>query len=193
MPRSRPGSTCATTPTPVRAFLAAPDGDPDLVITTGGVSMGVYDTVKEVLTEDGGVEFVKVAMRPGMPQGCGAVGGSGLPVVTLPGNPVSSFVSFHVFVLPALRRHGRPRPRRRRRLRGGGRRRLADRRRIKAEMTRVVDSDGTVRPSGGQGSHVLGALAEATALAMVPAEVEQIQPGDTVRCLPLLGHHRGCG
>ncbi len=176
----------------VRAFLAAPDGDPDLVITTGGVSMGVYDTVKEVLTEDGGVEFVKVAMRPGMPQGCGAVGGSGLPVVTLPGNPVSSFVSFHVFVLPALRRMAGLDPDddgAYQAVAGVGWPTSPGR----AEMTRVVDSGGTVRPSGGQGSHVLGALADATALAMVPAEVEQIQPGDTVRCLPLLGHHRGCG
>ncbi len=176
----------------VRAFLAAPEGDPDLVITTGGVSMGVYDTVKEVLTEDGGVEFVKVAMRPGMPQGCGVVGTSGLPLVTLPGNPVSSFVSFHVFVLPALRRMAGLDPDDDgvyEAVAGTGWPASPGR----AEMTRVVDDGGTVRPSGGQGSHVLGALADATALAMVPAEVDQIQPGDTVLCLPLLGHHRGCG
>jgi molybdopterin molybdotransferase len=176
----------------VRAFLAAPDGDPDLVITSGGVSMGVYDTVKEVLTADGGVEFVKVAMRPGMPQGCGAVGASGLPVVTLPGNPVSSYVSFHVFVLPALRRMAGLDP-------------DADGRFEsvagaawpsapgKVEMTRVVEADGVVRPSGGQRSHVLGALAGATALAVVPPEVSEVAAGDTVVCLPLLGHHRGCG
>ncbi|WP_239111765.1 molybdopterin molybdotransferase MoeA [Phycicoccus sonneratiae] len=176
----------------VRAFLAAPDGDPDLVITSGGVSMGVYDTVKEVLTADGGVEFVKVAMRPGMPQGCGAVGASGLPVVTLPGNPVSSFVSFHVFVLPALRRMAGLDPD------ADGRFEAVAAEAWptapgRAEMTRVVEEDGRVRPSGGQRSHVLGALAGATALAMVPEDVARVEAGDTVVCLPLLGHHRGCG
>ncbi|MGL5850532.1 MAG: molybdopterin molybdotransferase MoeA, partial [Phycicoccus sp.] len=77
----------------VRAFVDDPAGDPDLVVTSGGVSMGVYDTVKAVLGSAGGVEFVKVAMRPGMPQGCGTLAGGRVPVVTLPGNPVSSLVS----------------------------------------------------------------------------------------------------
>ena len=58
----------------VRALVDAPPGSPDLVITSGGVSMGVYDTVKEVLSADGGVDFVKVALRPGMPQGSGLLG-----------------------------------------------------------------------------------------------------------------------
>ncbi|MGL5864953.1 MAG: molybdopterin molybdotransferase MoeA, partial [Dermatophilaceae bacterium] len=94
----------------VRAFVDDPPGDPDLVVTSGGVSMGVYDTMKVVLTgvdprgTGGGVEFVRVAMRPGMPQGSGMIAGGRVPVVTLPGNPVSSLVSFHMFVLPALRR-----------------------------------------------------------------------------------------
>ncbi|PKW27496.1 gephyrin-like molybdotransferase Glp [Phycicoccus duodecadis] len=176
----------------VRAFFTAPDGAPDLVITSGGVSMGVYDTVKEVLTEDGGVEFVKVAMRPGMPQGCGVVGPGRVPIVTLPGNPVSSFASFHVFVLPALRAMAGIDP--------------ADDGAFEAvageswstiagrtELTRVVEEGGVVRPSGGQGSHVLGALAEASALAVVPADVERVEQGATVLCLPLLGHHRRRG
>jgi molybdopterin molybdotransferase len=170
----------------VRAFLAAPDGDPDLVLTSGGVSMGVYDTVKEVLTADGGVEFVKVAMRPGMPQGCGVVGPRRVPVVTLPGNPVSSFVSFHVFVLPALRAMSGLDP-----AADGGFDAVAgaDWPKVpgRAEMTRVVEEDGVVRPSGGQGSHVLGALAGATALAMVPAEAPRVRAGDRLRCIPLLG------
>ncbi|MBM6402639.1 molybdopterin molybdotransferase MoeA [Phycicoccus sp. CSK15P-2] len=175
----------------VRAFLTAPEGDPDLVITSGGVSMGVYDTVKEVLSEVGGVEFVKVAMRPGMPQGCGAVPGAAA-VVTLPGNPVSSFASFHVFVLPALRR-----------LAGrdagddGGFDAVAGEDwstvREKLELTRVVEDGGVVRRSGGQGSHMVGALGLATALALVPVGVEHVRAGDTVRCVPLLGQdrHRG--
>jgi molybdopterin molybdotransferase len=73
----------------------------DLIITTGGVSAGAYEVVKDSL-QGGGVEFVKVAMQPGMPQGAGRLAGA-TPVVTLPGNPVSALVSFEVFVRPALR------------------------------------------------------------------------------------------
>lgn len=82
-------------------FLSAlDDSDVDLVITSGGVSAGAYEVVKESLA-DRGVEFTKVAMQPGMPQGAGQYRGT--PVVTLPGNPVSAMVSFEVFIRPALR------------------------------------------------------------------------------------------
>jgi molybdopterin molybdotransferase len=81
----------------------------DAVITTGGVSMGAYDTVKEVLSSVGTMRFDKVAMQPGMPQGFGVLGEGQIPVFTLPGNPVSAMVSFEVFVAPALRlMAGRP-------------------------------------------------------------------------------------
>jgi len=63
----------------------------------------------------------------------------------------------------------------------------------KVELTRVVEAAGRVRPSGGQGSHVLGALSAATALAVVPADVDRVEPGDRVRCLPLLGQDRDRG
>lgn len=88
----------------------------DLIITSGGVSAGAYEVVKDAFGRAGdqGVEFVKVAMQPGMPQGTGRVAGT--PIVTLPGNPVSALVSFEVFIRPPLRaamglpnRH-RPRP-----------------------------------------------------------------------------------
>ena len=75
----------------------------DLVITSGGVSMGAYDVVKDTLGRLGTVEFTKVAMQPGMPQGFGVIGPDETPIFTLPGNPVSAFVSFEVFVKPALR------------------------------------------------------------------------------------------
>ncbi len=75
-------------------------GTVDLVLTSGGISAGAYEVVKEALAGRG-VEFVKVAMQPGGPQGVGRVGGVG--VVALPGNPVSSHVSFEVFVRPVLR------------------------------------------------------------------------------------------
>ena len=85
-------------------------GTVDLVLTSGGISAGAYEVVKEALAGRG-VEFVKVAMQPGGPQGVGRVGGVG--VVALPGNPVSSHVSFEVFVRPVLRAAlGHPHPER---------------------------------------------------------------------------------
>jgi molybdopterin molybdotransferase len=88
----------------VEQFRALLDGcDADLVITSGGVSAGAYEVVKDAFPAGApGVEFVKVAMQPGMPQGAGRTG-SGCPIVTLPGNPVSALVSFEVFIRPALR------------------------------------------------------------------------------------------
>ena len=168
----------------VRALVAEPPGAPDLVITSGGVSMGVYDIVKEVLSARRWRRVRPGRDAPGDAAGLRAASAATrTPVVTLPGNPVSSFVSFHVFVLPALRRLAGSRPRRRRLVRRawptpGGRPVPG-----KVELTRVVETDGRVRPSGGQGSHVLGALAGATALALVPAEVERVEPGDR-RALP---------
>lgn len=169
----------------VRARLTDPPGDPDLLLTSGGVSMGAHDTVKEVLTAEGTVEFVRLAMRPGMPQGSGTIGARRTPIITLPGNPVSSFVSFHVFVLPILRRLA-------------GRDPSADTFRAvaaspwssvdsKVEFTRVRVVDGRAEPSRGQGSHMLSALADANALAMVPADTTRVVPGDELECFPLLG------
>ncbi|WP_418004795.1 gephyrin-like molybdotransferase Glp [Mycobacterium sp. PDNC021] len=86
-----------------RETLAGHAKDVDLIITTGGVSAGAYEVVKDALTGD--VEFVKVAMQPGMPQGAGRLTDTpnGTPIVTLPGNPVSALVSFEVFIRPPLR------------------------------------------------------------------------------------------
>ncbi|MDQ4097547.1 MAG: molybdopterin molybdotransferase MoeA [Actinomycetota bacterium] len=160
----------------------------DAIITTGGVSMGAFDTVKEVLSRVGTMQFDKVAMRPGMPQGFGLLGEERVPVFTLPGNPVSALVSFHVFVAPALRAMaGRPEqawpP--------GYVPAVADESFTsvpgKMEFVRVVLDDDRVRLAGGQGSHMLGALAAADALAVVPPEVTEIHKGDELECLPLLG------
>ena len=74
------------------------------MITTGGVSVGAFDVVKEALSRMGTVTFDKVAMQPGMPQGFGGIGPDQTPIFTLPGNPVSAFVSFEMFVRPVLRR-----------------------------------------------------------------------------------------
>lgn len=163
----------------------------DAIITTGGVSMGVFDTVKAVLSQVGTVRFERVAMQPGKPQGFGLLGEEGVPVFTLPGNPVSSLVSFEVFVAPALRRMaGRPA------FESGPVRAVAEEGwsspSSKTQFARVVvTSDGgeplRVRLAGGQGSHVLGSLADAHGLAIVPADVTQVRAGDEVLVLGLDG------
>lgn len=76
----------------------------DLLLTSGGVSVGAYDVVKATLARLGTVGFFEVAMQPGKPQGFGTIGADATPIFALPGNPVSSLVSFEVFVRPALRR-----------------------------------------------------------------------------------------
>lgn len=156
--------------------------------------MGAYDTVKEVFTEMGTVSFTKVAMHPGMPQGHGFVGeseGERIPVITLPGNPVSSFISFQNFVRPVINK-----------LRGlSG----ADRPRIGAQISKALDSpqnkrqfargrflsDGRVEPvGGGQGSHVIGGLAQSDCLIVIPEGVAQVNAGDTVDVIDLRGDIR---
>jgi molybdopterin molybdotransferase len=77
---------------------AAPDID--VILTSGGISMRAYEVVKEALASRG-IDFTQVAMQPGRPQGVGLL--RGVPVVALPGNPVSALTSFEVFVRPALR------------------------------------------------------------------------------------------
>ncbi len=160
----------------------------DAIITTGGVSMGAFDTVKEVLSRVGTVSFDKVAMRPGMPQGFGVLGDEQVPVFTLPGNPVSALVSFHVFVAPALRAMaGRPEPS----FPPGYVPAVAAESfgsvPGKMEFLRVALDGDRARLAGGQGSHMLGALAAADALAVIPPEVTQVNEGDALECLPLLG------
>jgi molybdopterin molybdotransferase len=164
--------------TTVRAELGGRDHGPaDLLITSGGVSAGAYEVVKDAFRALGTVEFAKVAMQPGGPQGAGTV--DGVPVVTLPGNPVSAFVSFEVFVRPALRRalgHAAP-----------------DRLRAPARLTGALHSpagrrqflrgrydNGQVSQVGGPGSHLVAHLARANCLVVVPEDVTELPPGAEV-------------
>src|SRR6187200_2183544 len=128
----------------------------DLVITSGGVSKGTHDVVKEVLSELGTVEFVEVAMQPGKPQGFGFVGEDQTPIFTLPGNPVSAYVSFEMFVVPALHKlTGRANVGRR--LVTGTVTTSVRSMRGKMQLVRAraeIDADGVrVTPVGGAGSH----------------------------------------
>ena len=76
----------------------------DLILTTGGVSQGDFDIVKAVMPELGECDFAQVAMQPGKPQGFGLIGDDRIPMIMLPGNPVSAFVSFEAFVRPVIRK-----------------------------------------------------------------------------------------
>ncbi|MEV7284287.1 gephyrin-like molybdotransferase Glp [Streptomyces sp. NPDC093252] len=161
----------------------------DLMVTTGGVSVGAYDVVKEALShvadEDeagSGIDFRKLAMQPGKPQGFGSIGPDHTPLLALPGNPVSSYVSFELFVRPAIRTlMGLPdvhRPRTRARVTAPealtspkGRRQF---------LRATHGADGTVTPVGGSGSHLIAALAHADALIVVPEDTERVEPGAEV-------------
>jgi molybdopterin molybdotransferase len=158
----------------------------DLLVTSGGVSAGRYDLVKVVLAELGDVRFSRVAMRPGMPQAFGLVEadpGRFIPCFGLPGNPVSAYVSFEVFVRPVIRR-----------LQG---RRDLSRPRISATVEAPIDSvinkvefvrvalrrregEWQARPTGDQGSGILRSLVEADGLAEVPANRDRMDIGERI-------------
>ncbi|MGH3442881.1 MAG: molybdopterin molybdotransferase MoeA [Nitriliruptorales bacterium] len=167
-----------------RSLLDAFDsniGHADLFVTTGGVSAGAHDHVRDVLDRLGEAHHTKVGMKPGMPQLFGRA--RGVPVLGLPGNPVSAFVSFEVFVRPVIRRlQGRTdlfRPTVQARLEGGGATYPAKRHFLRVSLRR--DEHGWVaQPAAHQGSHQVGALVEADGLAELP-EGATVGAGDTVR------------
>lgn len=153
----------------------------DLIVSTGGVSMGDYDFVKQVLGDAGSVKFWRVAIQPAKPFAFGSV--EGVPLFGLPGNPVSTFIAFEQFVRPAI-------------LHMMGARYLL-RPRVRATMgedvetnpdktvfLRVLLADDNGRfvavRSGGQDSNVLSSLAKAQALAVVPVGTGALSAGDDV-------------
>jgi molybdopterin molybdotransferase len=157
----------------VRSELASAD----LLITSGGVSAGAYEVVKDAFRELGTVEFTKVAMQPGGPQGAGTV--DGVPVLTLPGNPVSAFVSFEVFVRPALRRalgHAAPERLHAPATLTGDLRSPAGKR----QYLRGRYAAGEVSQVGGPGSHLVAHLARANCLVVVPEDVTSLPAGAEV-------------
>ena len=172
----------------LEAALRAAAESSDLLLTSGGVSMGAYDTVKAVLTRLGGVDFVKVAMQPGMPQGSGVVGAT--PIVTLPGNPVSSFVSFEGFVRPLIRRLLGHAEVERPRLHAICARDFGSPvGKVQFARVRLQRRDGLLmaEPEGGQGSHIIGGLARADGLAIIPAETGRVAVGDELVIMDLRG------
>ncbi len=177
----------------LRGWTGSGDDRVDLIITTGGVSAGAYEVVKDALS--GSVEFVKVAMQPGMPQGAGTFGDADgedpaaapiarTPIVTLPGNPVSALVSFEVFVRPALRAAmGLPNPDRPRRTAV-----LAENLNSphgKRQFRRGVLDDGpaatTVTSYGPPASHHLRWLASANCLLELDEDTVEVAAGQRVQ------------
>ena len=174
------------------AFLQTLNGTlagADLVVTSGGVSQGDFDVVKEALRRDG-VWFGPVAMQPGKPQGFGVLGQSRVPIVTLPGNSVSAYISFEVFVLPAIRTFLGLAPVSRPLLEARLTRGMTSPRGRRQFMRGQVGSDADgpyVEPVGGPGSHLIGHLAESNSLIVVPEDSTALDPGDQVQVLVLDG------
>ena len=169
--------------------------DSDLVVTSAGVSKGDYDVVKDVLTERGDINFWSVRMRPAKPLAFGLlrgdpVNGTGrpIPLMGLPGNPVSAMVAFEMFARPAIRTML-------------GRQRLArpvvegvligpiyntDGRRVYARVE-VEKRDGVyyANPTGPQGSNILTSMSRANALAICPEDLPRKEAGERVNIIML--------
>ncbi len=157
----------------------------DLILTTGGVSVGDFDLVKKIMQEQGTINFWQVNMRPGKPLAFGHI--NGVPLLGLPGNPVSSAVTFALFGSPAIRKLQ-------------GHTRL-----VKPQVTATVAHgiQGTTRrhyvrahvewhdghflaqTTGNQGSHIMTSLLNTNALVIVPEGCPGIHPGDTAQALML--------
>jgi len=169
--------------------------DADMLITTGGVSMGDYDIVKDVLAKQGEIAFWTVRMKPGKPLAFGTIRGTSgvgvnknIPHLGLPGNPVSTMVTFELFARPAI-------------LKMMGRKNLA-KPVIEAVIEEpIVNSDGRrvfarvivgkrngqyfARPTGPQGSGVLTSMSLANGLVIVPEDKPGVEAGDVVQVMML--------
>jgi len=167
------------------ATLAGAGAAADVVITSGGVSVGVYDLVKAVLAELGSVDFWQVRMQPGRPLAAGRLGGAHF--FGLPGNPVASMLAFMLFVRPALwklagRRHLAPEtwharaaePMRKKR----------DRMEFKRGVLRYVDGAWEVRTTGPQGSGILSSMVAGNCLIVLEEERGDVAAGETVTVEP---------
>ena len=182
----------------LREHLAGGEGgggarDADLLVTTAGVSVGEHDFVREVLAELGcDMKLWRIRMRPGAPLGFGLLHGT--PWIGLPGNPVSTMVTFELFVRPAIRRllgHRLP-FRRTVPVCMGERVTLGPR--LRHFLRAVVRPEGAggalvARLTGPQGSGILTSMARANALLIVPEDRAEVSAGDTLAALLLDDPH----
>jgi molybdopterin molybdotransferase len=158
----------------------------DLVVSTGGVSMGTYDLVRALIEDREAVDFWQVALRPGKPLLVGSI--DGRPLIGLPGNPVSALVGIELFVRPAvLKLQGRTdydRPR----LRATTEERLVNPPHLEQYFRGIARREGAglvVRLTGDQGSHVLRSMADANCLIVVPQGTSEVAKGELVEIVPL--------
>lgn len=160
----------------------------DLVITVGGTGAASYEAIRQVCAGMGEIEYSRVAMQPGTAQGFGWIGADRIPLFTLPGNPVASFISFEMFVRPVLyKMQGRTevKPKYRRAtvetpfsVAAG-----------KTHYVRGVRVDGQshrVRALDIQGTHLIASLARTDCLIVVPEAVREVRAGDTVDVIDLI-------
>jgi molybdopterin molybdotransferase len=165
----------------------------DVLVTTGGVSMGAYDVVKEALSELGTVEFTQVAMQPGKPQGFGHLGDR-TPIFCLPGNPVSSLVSFEAFVRPAIRKLLGKRSLQRSTVTAVALEATTSARGVRQFRRGVLHREASggysVSFAGGPGSHLVAALALSNCLVVIDEDVTEVQVGSRVTVIPLLLSNR---
>jgi molybdopterin molybdotransferase len=169
-----------------QAFLEAAAAA-DVVITTGGVSVGEADYVKETLETIGSVSFWQIAMKPGRPLAFGRIAEAGF--FGLPGNPVSVMVAFYQFVQPALRRmqgesgNIMP-PAFRARSAGPYRKRPGRTEFYRAILERGTDGELSVRSAGHQGSGILRSMSLANCFVVLPHDGGSIEPGALVEVQP---------
>ena len=168
----------------------------DMIVTSAGVSRGDFDVVKDVLAREGSIDFWTVRMRPGKPLAFGAFtapDGRRVPHLGLPGNPVSSMVSFELFGRPAIftmmGRTGWERPA----VRAISRDRVRndDGRRFYARCIVTLGEDGRYHAdlTGPQGSGILTSMSAANGLAIVPEDVESVEPGEEIEVMMLDWEH----
>jgi molybdopterin molybdotransferase len=167
----------------------------DLIITSGGVSAGAYDVVKGVLSRLGTITFEGIKMNPGKPQGFGTIGPNATPIFTLPGNPVSSYVSFEIYVRPAIRKmmgrapYSRPVTQATLLERVGS---PAGKKQFARGWLGNTGEYGLpeVRPVGGAGSHLLGDLALANCFIVLGEDITEVGAGSQVDVVALTADPR---
>jgi molybdopterin molybdotransferase len=175
-------------PEDIRARMSL-SADLDMLVTSGGVSVGEHDHLKNVFEELGGeLKFWRIKMRPGKPVAFGVL--NGCPWIGLPGNPVSTMVTFELLVRPAIRKMlGLANP-----YRGTVPVRISEayrsgtsRRDFVRATVEQCDGKLTASVTGSQGSGILTSMAKANALLIVPSEVQEVAEGETLQAILLDG------
>jgi molybdopterin molybdotransferase len=164
----------------------------DIFVVSGGVSMGDFDYVKEILSTHGKMNFWKVAMRPGSPMAFGEL--EGKPFFGLPGNPVSCMVTFKLFVEPLIKKTGGASQFESPSLPAKLRHEIEKKKGTRSFLRGVLSLDGNeivVQTTGEQGSHLIHSMVEANCLMDLPEQSEKIEAGEKIFVIPFDFSFRG--